>query len=76
MRDVICERIFRSVRTFLTIKHEYLRCLSLSSPAGDISIKSWTIEILVLTYWIPAFKNFFCQNCVREIFHIALYTAT
>ena len=47
-------------------KHEYLRsrayiCLSLSSPSsssGDISIKSWTIEILVLTSWIPASKNF------------------
>ena len=47
------------------IKHEYLRsrayiCLSLSSPASpeDISIRSWTIEILVLTSWIPASKNF------------------
>ena len=44
-------------------KHEYLRsraykCLSLSSPSGDISIKSWTFEILVLTSWIPASKNF------------------
>ena len=39
------------------IKHEYLRsrayiCLSLSSPSGDLSIKSWTIEILVRTSWI------------------------
>ena len=45
-------------------KHEYLRsrayiCLSLSSPSGDLSIKSWTIEIHVLTSWIPASKNFF-----------------
>ena len=44
-------------------KHEYLRsraykCLSLSSPSGDISVKSWIIEILVLTSWIPASKNF------------------
>ena len=50
----------------ILFKHEYLRsrayiCLSLSSPGssfGDISIKSWTIEILVLTSWIPASKNF------------------
>ena len=44
------------------VKHEYLRsrayiCLSLLSPvssssSGDIYIKSWTIEILVLTSWI------------------------
>ena len=48
-------------------KHEYLRsrafiCLSLSSPpsssSGYLSIKSWTIEILVLTSWISASKNF------------------
>ena len=49
------------------IKHEYLRsrayiCLSLSSPSGDLSIKSWTIEILVLTSWIPASKNFRLWN--------------
>ena len=45
------------------VKHEYLRsrayiCLSLSSPSGDLSIRSWTIEIIVLTSWIPASKNF------------------
>ena len=36
-------------------------CLSLSSSSssGDISIKSWTIEILVLTSWITASMNFF-----------------
>ena len=48
-------------------KHEYLQsrafiCLSLSSPpsslSGYLSIKSWTIEILVLTSWISASKNF------------------
>ena len=45
-------------------KHEYLRsrayiCLSLSSPSSsDISIKSWTIEILMLKSWIPESKNF------------------
>ena len=51
--------------TFFQVKHEYLRsrayiCLSLSSSSssGDISLKSWTIEILVLTSWIPASKNF------------------
>ena len=49
------------------VKHEYLRsrayiCLSLSSSSGDISIKSWAIEILVLTSWIPASKNFFLQS--------------
>ena len=32
--------------------------MSLSSPSGDISIKLWTIEIHVLTSWIPASKNF------------------
>ena len=39
-------------------------CLSLSSSSssGDISIKSWTIEILVLTSWIPASKNFLSRN--------------
>ena len=47
----------------LKIKHEYLRscayiCLSLSSPSsGYLSIKSQSIEILVLTSWIPASKN-------------------
>ena len=47
----------------ILFKHEYLRsrayiCLSLSSSSGDISIKLWTIEILVLTSWISASKNF------------------
>ena len=51
-------------RKICYVKHEYLRsrayiCLSLSSPVpSHISIKSWTIEILVLTSWIPASKNF------------------
>ena len=45
-------------------KHEYLRsrastCMSLSSSVpGHLSIKSSTIEILVLISWIPASKNF------------------
>ena len=53
------------------IKHEYLRsrayiCLSLSSPSGDLSIKSWTIEILVLTSWIPASKNFWNKQLSNQ----------
>ena len=55
-------------------KHEYLRsrayiCLSLSSPLSDrypnfvlFIIFLNSIEILVLTSWIPASKNFEYQN--------------
>ena len=54
----------------VNVKHEYLRSraykwLSLSS-SGDISIKSWTIEILVLTSWIPASKNFYVKSICRN----------
>ena len=64
----------QNIQFYTEIKHEYLRsrastCVSLSSPAGDISIKSWTIEILVLTSWIPASKNLFLfLSCVLVIF--------
>ena len=54
------------------IFQEYLRsrayiCLSLSPPASpeDISIKSWTIEILMLTSWISASKNFHIEKNVH-----------
>ena len=58
----------------LKVKQEYLQsrtstCVSLSSPSSDISsnfihliIFLISIEILVLTSWIPASKNFSLIN--------------
>ena len=65
--NVFCPFLAFPLKIHLNIKHEYLRayiCLSLSSPfpSCDISSILTTIEILVLTSWIPASKNFVLQN--------------
>ena len=77
---------FHFSKVFNNFKHEYLRsrayiCLSLSSPSSSswyLSIKSWTFEILVLTYWIPASKNFEFQCLFLDaiVIHFTVWQKT